>query len=136
MRHSSDETLSTVAKILACAAWGGVLIAWESFRQSRWAKWVVFALLLLVAASAFAGTRIARKGRDEVRVFDSPCVSAQTLAQIKPEARKDFRKVQGTFGGKLYFGCWVPNAEGVLILWEDGDLGFVPAVELKPVPEA
>lgn len=92
-------------------------------------------ILLLAAAPALAETRIARQGADEVRVYDSPCMHAETLIRIPQERRGDFRKAQGTFGGQPFFGCWSPNGDSVYVLWEDGDQGIVPLADLKPIVE-
>jgi hypothetical protein len=90
-------------------------------------------VLLLLAASAFAGERVARQGDDEVHVFDSPCVSAQTIARIPENAREGWGKVQGRYQGERFFGCWLPMGDdAIFILWEDGDQGVIPAADLKP----
>jgi hypothetical protein len=93
-------------------------------------------ILLVAAAPALAGERVARQGDDEVRVFDSPCVSAETIARMPEGSREGWNKVQGRFGGQRYFGCWRPAGDSVYILWEDGDEGVVPEQVLKPVTEA
>lgn len=91
----------------------------------------------LIAASfavpVFAGERVARQGNDEVRLFDGPCVSAETMARIPANERESFSKAQGVFGGQKYFGCWQPIEGGVHIMWEDGDQGLIPNAELKEV---
>lgn len=91
----------------------------------------------LIAASfavpAFAGERITRMGKDEARFFDSPCVSAQTLARIPAADRKSFSKAQGIVGGQKFFGCWRPLGNSVYILWEDGDQGIIPNSDIKDV---
>jgi hypothetical protein len=78
----------------------------------------------------------AHQGADWVRIWNSPCVSAETLARIPQEERAAFQKVQGYVGGKLAFGCALQRGNMYFILWEDGDQGVVPASELKQDPEA
>lgn len=78
----------------------------------------------------------AHQGADWVRIWNSPCVSAETLARIPQEERAAFQKVQGYVGGKLAFGCALQRGGMYFILWEDGDQGVVPASELKQDPEA
>lgn len=94
-------------------------------------------ILLLTTSFAVAGERVARQGDDEVHVFDSPCVSIETLNRMQESDRAGWNKVQGRFGGQRYFGCWRPLGDASIgILWEDGDQGVIPLQELKPVPEA
>jgi hypothetical protein len=85
-------------------------------------------ILLLAAAPAFAAQRIVREGADEVRVFDSPCVSAQTMALIRESERHLYGKAQGTIGGERFFGCWRAFGDSVYILWDDGDGGVTSGV--------
>jgi hypothetical protein len=96
------------------------------------------AVLLMLAwpKSAGAETRVARQGLDEVRIFDTACVSAETLIRIPEAERERFGKAQGMFGGQRFFGCWRPLGGDAFILWEDGDQGIVPKGDLKPAPEA
>lgn len=91
---------------------------------------LVFAALLCAASSSFAA-KIAQRGDDWVRVYDSPCVSAETIARIPEGDRKGWGKVQGFFGGQKFFGCWRPMGNSTYILWEDGDQGIVPNGDLK-----
>lgn len=93
-------------------------------------------LALIAAIPCLAAERIARQGDDEVHVFDSPCVSAQTIARIPENAREGWGKVQGRYQGERFFGCWRPMGDAaVFILWEDGDQGIIPLQELKPALE-
>ena len=95
---------------------------------------------LLIAAVLAAGPALAdseaRQGADWVRIFDSPCVSAQTLVLIPPEARSDFQKAQGVYKGEKFFGCWQKRGGIVYILWEDGDHAIIPIEALRRVTEA
>jgi hypothetical protein len=97
---------------------------------------ILFLILLLLTPLALAETRVLRQGNDEVRVFDGPCVSAETIGRIPENEREGWKKVQGYINGQRYFGCWRPLDEAfVYILWEDGDQGLIPLTELKPVIE-
>lgn len=95
---------------------------------------LIVAAVLSAAGSAVADSE-ARKGDDVVRIFDTPCVSAETLARIQPHARSMFSKAQGVFGGQKFFGCWVKMDDDVFVIWEDGDRGVIPKADLKPVLE-
>lgn len=90
----------------------------------------LLAAALLCASSSYA-ERVARKGDAEVRIFDSPCVSAETIARIPEKDRKGWGKAIGVFGGQKFFGCWQKMGEDTYVLWEDGDIGVIPAADLK-----
>lgn len=90
---------------------------------------------ILAASPAFADSE-AKAGGDWIRIHDSPCVSAQTLALIPEKYRADFRKAQGKLGGEVFFGCWTTLDGVVFILWEDGDQSMIPEQAFKQVPSA
>jgi hypothetical protein len=98
-------------------------------------KKLILLLVLLVATGCLAGERVARQGDDEVHVFDSPCVSAQTIIRIPENAREGWGKMQGRYQGERFFGCWRALGDNILILWEDGDQGLLPVQDFKPVLE-
>lgn len=89
-------------------------------------------VLLLVAFPASAGELVAKRGDDEVRLFDSPCIHGGTLGQIPPAMREQFHKATGRFNGQMFYGCWIPRGDMAVVLWEDGDQGLIPLAELKP----
>lgn len=97
---------------------------------------IATSLVMLFAPGLALAYSEARQGDDWVRIFDSPCVSAETLARIPEQSRNTFSKAQGSFSGQKYFGCWRKMGDSVYIMWEDGDQGIVPQEDLKPVPEA
>ena len=94
--------------------------------------------LLLVAAVMAAGPAIAgsdmvfKAGNDMLRLSDSPCVHAGTLAQIVPEWREKFKKAQAVVGGKQFYACWIADKDGVFVLFEDGDTSRLPTTVFKP----
>jgi hypothetical protein len=85
---------------------------------------------VLVAGNAFASQTF-RRGEDWVRIFESPCVSAETLMRIDEASRKHFQKAQGVVNHERFFGCWRTVGDTVYIIWEDGDEGIVPKGDLK-----
>lgn len=95
-----------------------------------------FVALLVVAAPALGAQRVYTQGSDEVRVFDTPCVSVETLNRIPPNEREGWNKAAGRVSGQRFFGCWRALGDAIYILWEDGDQGVVPLEDLKPIPEA
>jgi hypothetical protein len=86
---------------------------------------------LLCASFPAMSERVARQGDVEVRVFDTPCVSAETIARIPEDGRDGWGKVIGVFGKDKFFGCWRKMGDSTYILWEDGDQGIIPAADLK-----
>jgi hypothetical protein len=97
---------------------------------------VLALILLFLAPMALAGQRVASEGDDEVRIFDTPCVSMETIARIPEANREGWGKVQGRVQGQRFFGCWRALGEAIYILWEDGDQGIMPLQEFHPAPEA
>jgi hypothetical protein len=90
---------------------------------------------LLAAGPAFA-SQTARVGDDWVRLFDSPCVSMETMARIPPAMRDQFKKVQARFQGQTYFGCYIVRDGAAYVLYEDGDQGIIPLEAFKQDKEA
>lgn len=94
---------------------------------------------LLAAAPAFADSE-ARRGDDWVRLTLKPCADEKVLQHMPDkQAHLGYRAAIARYEGKEYNACWKPGvfmgAEGALLVYEDGDAGFVPRAELKPVKE-
>jgi hypothetical protein len=95
----------------------------------------VLLIAALAAGSAFAGTEmVAKQGDDVVRLMDAPCPYASVLRFIPDEARKEFRKADTRVGGQRYFACFRLLGSTVQVLYEDGDVGMIPADQFKPDP--
>ncbi len=85
---------------------------------------------LMVAGPAFA-SQTARQGEDWVRLFDSPCVSAETMMRIPVALRDQFKKVQAHFQGQIFFGCYIVRNGAAYVIYDDGDAGIIPLEEFK-----
>lgn len=92
-------------------------------------------LVAMMAAPAYAD-KIARAGNAEIRLFPGACVHGGTLAQLKPEHRDKFHKMQGSVNGRVVYGCWVDIEEdGVYwMLFEDGTDIALRYESFKEVP--
>jgi hypothetical protein len=88
--------------------------------------------LLLIAFPVFGAELIARDGDNEVRLFDSPCVHAETLGRLPPPMREKYSKATGRFQGQMFYGCWRLQGNAAVVIWEDGDQGLIPVADLKP----
>jgi hypothetical protein len=77
--------------------------------------------LALLTLPVAAGQRVmlASDG-DFIRLHDSPCVHAGTLALIPEKMRPSFRKATLRLTGVHAYGCWLDGGEVVLVLIEDG----------------
>jgi hypothetical protein len=95
----------------------------------------IVAAALVAAGTSFA-SQTARLGDDWIRIFDSPCVSAETMMRIPPAMRDQFRKVQARIGGQTFFGCYVFRNDAVYVIYDDGDQGVIPLSAFKLDPEA
>ena len=92
-------------------------------------------ILALLVFPAFAGERIARDGKDYVRIIDSPCVHAGTLAHIRPQWRAKFQKAEASISGQRWFACWIEHDSGAIyVIFEDGDEGMMAAHAFKDDP--
>lgn len=80
---------------------------------------VALGLILWLAIPAHAD-KVRSTGRDELRLFDSPCVHGGVLGMLKPDWRPLFKKATHIVNGKLTFACWTPVDWRYLILYEDG----------------
>lgn len=96
----------------------------------------LFILIVLVLATAPAlAEKVFAQGGDEIRIFDSPCVSVETMNRMPANARAGWNKAQGSIGGQRFFGCWREMTGVVYIIWEDGDQGVVPMIGFKEATE-
>jgi hypothetical protein len=81
----------------------------------------------------------------QIRLMDSPCVDARSIMMIRPDALPRFKAVQSVWperdgSRKEYAGCWAAltaqesgSEEGFLVIFSDGESGFVPKSEFKKV---
>jgi hypothetical protein len=125
-------------------------IAVPPHHYAPWAWRLYFLLLALVfLATLAAGCAVAaderkplhkyQEGDTRVQLFDAPCVGKvsqmvppQIVAQLRA-ADGDFLILDGPDRGKVnhYEGCWMEDAGGVVILFEDGDMYQVPLSVFK-----
>lgn len=99
---------------------------------------VFFLSLLLLAVTARADS-IARQGADRVRVSAKPCTDEKVIGHLAAagEDPQDYRAAVAESQGESFVGCWKPafDQRVILLRYSDGDQGFVPFYELKPVQE-
>jgi hypothetical protein len=93
------------------------------------------ALALLLAGPAFAAQEmVAKSGDDVVRLIDLPCPYGSVLRFIPEEARRQFRKSEARISGQRFFACFRLVGDRVQVVYEDGDVGYIPAGEFKEEP--
>jgi hypothetical protein len=81
--------------------------------------------LLLIASPAIAGDLVLKSadGSQELRLYESKCSHAGTLAHLKPEHHDKFRnaRILDRKGNIENYGCWVEAApDTAFIIFEDG----------------
>lgn len=126
--------------------------------RCRLRKFVFFALglvalgLLLVATRAYANDvplhYLEQRGV-EIRLMSGPCVDEVSIRLIRPDQVSRFRAIQSVWPErdgtrKTYAGCWAEltpaearNVEGgFLVVFSDGESGFIPKSEFKRKPSA
>ena len=75
----------------------------------------------------------ARAGEVVIRIAATSCVNKTVLENLKPEYHAQFRKAEMRTAGKPVNGCWTIDDQGVYLMFEDGNQGYVPREIFKPV---
>lgn len=92
----------------------------------------IVAALLCAAGSSFAqDSMVARFGSDSVRIYPVACKSKVILGNAPAELREALGRAVAWISGKSYEACWTAAMGGVVLFYEDGDQGMVPAQEFK-----
>lgn len=86
----------------------------------------------LAAAPAMAGDLVGRHGGDTVRLADRPCTSERVLGLLEPQLQPQYKAASAVVQGQTFAACWRKTGGVAHLLYEDGDQGIVPLVELKP----
>jgi hypothetical protein len=86
---------------------------------------ILICAALLAAGSVMAGDLVLKNKANgsELRLHDSPCVNAETLARLNEEWRGKFKaaKILNQKGHVEWFGCWIEHdEETAYILMQDG----------------
>lgn len=74
-----------------------------------------------------------RSGDMAIRISNKPCTSKVVIEMLKPEVVGQFRRAEVRNAGKPTKGCWTMDAQGVFIILENGDQGYIPPEAFKPV---
>ena len=98
-------------------------------------KAAVLALAALAAGTTVNAVQVARSGNTELRLLDSQCAHAGTLAHLKPEWRAKFKDARLMVNGNIaFFGCWIlADEDTIYIQYEDGDAMEVPTKAFREV---
>ena len=89
--------------------------------------------VLLTASPAFADAVAKNESGDYVRLSQQSC-PASIAATVPEQVRAEFRAGIAHVGGKDYKVCWVLFQDQVLIKYDDGDEGIIPANAFKVDP--
>ena len=90
-------------------------------------------LAALVATSAQADM-IARHGGDSVRLTGE--AFPESIALPDGADRRAFRKAMAVVNGERYTACHALRVDGlVLLIYQDGDPGLLPAAQFRMVPD-
>lgn len=123
--------------------------------RERLRPWVVIGLvlavgmiLLIIGVNAHAQDvplHVLDKDGIEIRLLDKPCVDPLSVSMIRPDAVHRFRAVQSVWpqpdgSRKEFAGCWAEltakesgGEDGFLVVFSDGESGFIPKAEFKKV---
>ena len=105
--------------------------------------------LLVIATKAHATEvplHVLDKDGITIRLMNTPCVDPISVAMIRPDMVKSFKAIQSTWpekdgSKKDYAGCWLllkagesgADVDGFLVVFADGESGFIPVSEFKKV---
>lgn len=85
----------------------------------------------LAFAPAFAEDLVAREGNDSVRLADAPCENPVIMKLVEPEAHTEYKAASATVQGQNFVACWRAMGSVAHLVYEDGDQGIIPMVELR-----
>jgi hypothetical protein len=102
-------------------------------------------LLVTLATNAYATdipVQVLEKDGITIRLMNKPCVEPVSVAMIVPSMLGRFKAIESVWpekdgSKKAYAGCWAhltpPEAleEGYLVVFSDGQSGFIPKSEFK-----
>jgi len=99
---------------------------------------IILALSLTILPNFLLAKKVAdeleaRAGEVVIRIAATPCVNKTVLENLKPEYHAQFRKAEIRTAGKPVNGCWTIDDQGVYLMFEDGNQGYVPPQMFKPV---
>lgn len=93
-----------------------------------------FAALACFVATSAGADMIARQAGDSVRLTLEACPESVTLPEDVD--RRAFRKALAVVGGAAFVGCQALRLDGLVVLvYEDGTFGLVPAAQFRMVPD-
>ncbi|TWO72847.1 hypothetical protein FN976_00965 [Caenimonas sedimenti] len=85
----------------------------------------------LALAPAFAEDLVAREGNDSVRLADAPCQNQVIMKLVEPSTHGEYKAASATVQGQNFVACWREMGSVAHLVYEDGDQGIIPMVELK-----
>ena len=98
---------------------------------------VAFCVLLTFATGAWAGLISKSANGDWARLDKESCTNAGILKHVPPPYRSKLGSGEAKIEGKVYPLCWVlaPD-QSVILVYEDGGVGKVPAHLFRPEVES
>lgn len=96
----------------------------------RW-KVPLIAAALFASGTAFADDFVLKAGADTLRLQDAPCAYESVLSQLNEQWRGKFKRANAVVRGKQYEACWIADASGVFVAFDDGDEARFPFAVFK-----
>ena len=99
---------------------------------------LILSLFLLIlptylSAKKSADEFEARAGDVVVRIAGGKCTNKVVLDQIESTYHAQFRKAELKGNGTSKKGCWTVDTNGVFVIFENGEQGYIPLEMFKPV---
>lgn len=116
---------------------------WRTFRAMpgivQYGIAIAAVILIALALPPYArADSIAKNGADWVRLTARPCENAEVIAAIQAKGLEPgaFWAASAHVDGKDFAACWLVAPGGAGLIFDDGDVGYVPQGDLKAIPEA
>jgi hypothetical protein len=94
---------------------------------------VILLLILLGLAWPAHADMMARSGKNELRLMDTPCRSDTVRELLKEEWRNKFKAAHADVNGIVYAACWIDTGRGAyFVIFDDGDTQVFPATVFFP----
>ena len=93
-----------------------------------------FAALACFVATSASADMIARQAGDSVRLTLDAC--PESVALPEDVDRRAFRKALAVVKGESFTWCHALRLDGLVVLvYEDGEVGLIPAAQFRMVPD-
>ncbi len=92
---------------------------------------LILSLALLHALPAHAGDLVAKDGRDEIHLHETPCESEVVAKTVPTRYMSGLNAMTAEVGDEKFAGCWRNVGNAVFMIYDDGDQGLAPLSKFR-----